>query len=372
VGRYLLELAEMSPVDIITEHFEHDKVRALMLYASCMWGLDPRETGIGFFVPLMLDRAMNKCYCYGGSHKFGSALGRAVIKNGGLLLESAGVNKILMENGRAVGVTLDEGRTIKAKVVMSTLDPHTTFLDLVGAEHLPGDLKSMVEGWKWEKWSFNTVHIAAEEPPKYACDDNFINDSFMTIVGIEGFDHLLEHWDNVVSGKIGDNFGGHCTCESLFDPTLSDRPGKYVSMFQMHAPYDLEGGWVERGAELQKKILAKWRKAAPNLTPENILASTMEDPLDIEIRFPQMRRGSIKHGAYTPIQLGCFRPNQECSNAGTPIEGLYVCGASVYPGGLMIGGPGYLGANKVAEDLDVKKWWRPTSEMERYIKTYLE
>jgi phytoene dehydrogenase-like protein len=98
----------------------------------------------------------------------------------------------------------------------------------------------------------------------------------------------------------------------------------------------------------------------------------MEDPLDIEIRFPQMRRGSIKHGAYTPIQMGCFRPNQECCSTNTPIEGLYVCGASVYPGGLIIGGPGYLGANKVAEDLDVKKWWKPTSEMDRFLKTYLE
>ena len=38
----------------------------------------------------------------------------------------------------------------------------------------------------------------------------------------------------------------------------------------------------------------------------------------------------------------------------------------------MLGGPGYLGANKVAEDLGVAKWWKPTSEMERYIKTYLK
>ena len=37
-----------------------------------------------------------------------------------------------------------------------------------------------------------------------------------------------------------------------------------------------------------------------------------------------------------------------------------------------LGGPGYLGANKVAEDLSVPKWWKPTREMERYIKTYLE
>ncbi|GAJ07357.1 unnamed protein product [marine sediment metagenome] len=74
VGNEMLELIERSPLDIITETFENDRVRALLLYASCMWGLDPRETGTGFFVPLLLTRGMNKCYCYGGSHKFASAL----------------------------------------------------------------------------------------------------------------------------------------------------------------------------------------------------------------------------------------------------------------------------------------------------------
>jgi phytoene dehydrogenase-like protein len=192
-------------------------------------------------------------------------------------------------------------------------------------------------------------------------------------VGIESFDQLLDHWDDVTAGKIDlNNFGGHCTCESIFDPTLSDRPDKYVSMFQIHAPYEIEGGWDKCREEIQAAMLAKWENAAPNINRGNILATSMEDPEDIEIRFPQMRRGSIKHGAYTPIQMGCFRPNQFCSNTKTPIEGLYVCGASTYPGGLILGGPGYLGANKVAEDLDVKKWWKPTKEMERYIKTYLE
>ena len=372
VGRRMLEIGEMSPVDIITSTFEHDKVRALFLYAACMWGMDPHETGLGFMVPLMVDRAMNKCYCYGGSHKLASALAREVTKHGGLILESAGVNKILIENGRTAGVTIEEGRTIRSKVVMSTLDPQTTFIDLVGAEHLSEDLKASVEGWKWDKWSFNTLHIATEEAPKYACDDPFINDSFATVVGIESMDQLLAHWDNVVAGKIGDNFGGHCTCESLFDPFLSDRPGKFVSMFQMHVPYDIEGGWDARAEGVKEAMLAKWRKAAPNLTPDKILATSMENPADIEIRFPQMRRGSIKHGDYIPIQMGCFRPNQECSGTNTPIEGLYVCGVSTYPGGLVLGGSGYLGANKVAEDLDVKKWWKPTSEMERYIRTYLE
>ncbi|MDB4433261.1 NAD(P)/FAD-dependent oxidoreductase [bacterium] len=373
VGREMLEIGERSPLDIITDTFEHDKVRTLMLYAACMWGLDPRETGIGFMVPLMLDRAVNKCYCYGGSHKFAGALARDVVKNGGLILEAATVEKILVENGRAVGVELGhEGRTLRSKVVMSTLDPQTTFVDLLGHEYLPDSLKETVEGWTWDKWSFNTLHIAAEEPPKYATDDPWIDQSFATAIGIESVDQLLAHWDNVAAGKLDlDIFGGHSTCESLLDPTLSDRPGKFVSMFQVHAPYGIEGGWLSRREEVADAMLSKWRRAAPNLTPDRIISASMEDPEEIEIRFPQMRRGSIKHGDYSPLQMGCFRPSQECSGTDTPIEGLYVCGVSTYPGGLVLGGSGYLGANKVAEDMGVKKWWKPTPEMERYSKTYL-
>jgi phytoene dehydrogenase-like protein len=374
IGREMLEIGEASPLEIINDTFEHEKVRALMLYMSCMWGLDPSETGLGFLVPLMIDRAANRHYCYGGSHKFASALAREVVKNGGLILEAAAVEKILMENGRATGVQIThEGRVLRAKAVMSTLDPHSTFLDMVGEEHLPEELKESVHGWKWDKWSFNTLHIAAEEPPKYRTDDPWINDAFSTVIGIENVDQLVEHWENVAAGKLDlQSFGGHATCESLFDPTLSDRPGKYVSMFQIHAPYGIEGGWQSHREEVQEAMLAKWRKAAPNLAPENIVATSMEDPEEIEIRFPQMRRGSIKHGDYSPLQMGCFRPNQECSGSETPIEGLYVCGVSAYPGGLVLGGAGYLGANKVAEDLGAKKWWKPTSEMERYIKTYLQ
>jgi len=373
VGAEMLELIEQSPLDIIFNTFENDRVRALMLYASCMWGLDPRETGIGFFVPLLLDRGMNKCYCYGGSHKFAGALAREIVKAGGTILEDAQATKIIMQNGRVAGVELAEGRTLRSKVVMSTLDPHTTFLDLVGGENLPAMLKESVQGWQYDKWSYNTLHIVSEEPPRFAYDDPWINDAFMTIVGIEGTEQLLAHWDNVVAGKLDDKtMGGHATCESRFDPHLSDKPGKHVSFFQVHAPYEIEGGWEKRGKEIAEAILAKWRRAAPNLKPENIIATNQETPEEIEIRFPNMRRGGIKHGDYKPIQLGSFRPNQECSSTKTPVEGLYVCGASTYPGGLVLGGPGYLGANKVAEDMGITKWWKPTREMEKYIRTYLE
>jgi phytoene dehydrogenase-like protein len=371
IGREMLELTENSPLEIINDAFEDDRVRALMLYASCMWGLDPRESGVGFFVPLLLQRGMNKCYCYGGSHKLAGALVREICQAGGTIMDAAEVTKIIMENGHAAGVETAEGRVLRSKVVISSLDPKITFLELVGGENLPAVLKESVEGWKYDKWSYDTLHIVTDEAPVYECDDPWVNESFMVVLGFEGTEQILAHWDNVVAGKVGDNFGGHATCESYFDPNLSRMPGKHISFFQMHAPYDIEGGWETRGKELQEAMLAKWQKAAPNIKKDKIVKMVSETPVEIERRL-NMRRGSIKHGDYSPTQLGYFRPNTECSNHKTPVEGLYMCGASTYPGGLVLGGNGYLAANRVAEDMGVTKWWKPTPEMERYIKTYLE
>ena len=57
-----------------------------------------------------------------------------------------------------------------------------------------------------------------------------------------------------------------------------------------------------------------------------------------------MKRGSFKHGAYSTLQLGYLRPNELCSRSATPIPGLFVGGASMYPGGMILGGSGFLAA----------------------------
>lgn len=373
IGEEMLELTEQSPYEIITSRFENDRIRALLLYTACMWGLDPHESGVGFFVPLLIDRGMNKAYCQGGSHKLASSLAKEVIRNGGVILDSSQVTDILVSDGQVTGVHLWEGRTLYAPVVASSLDPETTFLDLVGAENLPDSLVDDVSRWELDKWSYTTAHVATNDPPKYISRDPSVRDSFMTIVGIESTEQLLAHWAAVQTGDIDmDAFGGHTTWQTQFDPHLSRVPGKHVSFFQMHAPYGIPGGWEQRREEVTEAMLAKWQRVAPNMAGDNILMSATETPEDIEIRLPNMRRGSIKHGDYNPLQLGSFRPSQDCSNTATPIEGLYVCGASTYPGGLVIGGPGYLAAGRIADDMGVERWWKPTPEIEKYTRTYLE
>jgi phytoene dehydrogenase-like protein len=109
--------------------------------------------------------------------------------------------------------------------------------------------------------------------------------------------------------------------------------------------------------ELAERCLETLRKYAPNMTKENILWTVTHTPLDCENRFLDMVEGSIKQGAYEPLQLGFLRPNEFCSNHRTPIENLYLGGASCHSGGLITFGPGYGVANSIAEDYGVDKWW---------------
>ncbi|MFN8104055.1 MAG: NAD(P)/FAD-dependent oxidoreductase [Acidimicrobiia bacterium] len=387
-GREALRLTEMSPVEILDEVFTDDRVKMTLLYAACMWGLDPTDTGLGFMVPLLIDRTMNKGICFGGSHKLAGALSREIHAAGGLIVDNAEVTRIIVEGGTARGVEIFDGRVIRAKAVISSLDPQSNFLNLIETGQVDADLVRTAEDWEWDKWSFFTTTLALTEPPRYRSDDPWVDKAVMTILGFDSTEQLLGHWDGVVNGRLGPGLGGHATCESLYDPTLArmregsphpwaedppQQPGAahHVAFLQMHAPYDLEGGWKERHEELVDEAVETWARYAPNITSDKILIRSGESPVDIERRLPNMVRGSIKHGDYNPLQMGTFRPSDLCVAGRTPIEGFYLCGASTYPGGLIIGGPGYIAANTVAEDLDVDKWWTTPPHVARYRDTYL-
>ncbi len=372
VGREVLRLTEMSPVEIVHENFDHPRVRAILLYAACMWGLHPEESGLGFLVPLMIDRAMSKAQCYGGSHKFAGALAREILAAGGTIIDSSEVTSFICEDGAVVGVECFDGRVVRAKAVVSSLDPQSNFLRLTDPDLVPEELRNRAENWEWDKWSFFTVTAALKEKPRFRTDDPWVDEALMVTVGYDDEEELLSAWERVLEeGDLGPRMVGHTTCETLYDPTLPRVQGHEVAFFQVHAPYDLVGGWKARHDELTEQVLEQWGRYAPNVTPENVVMVTAENPQDIERRLANMVRGSIKVGDYNSLQMGVFRPAESCVGGRTPIPGLYVCGASSYPGGLVTGGPGYIAANTVAEDLEAQKWWKPPAYIEDFVETYL-
>ncbi len=132
-------------------------------------------------------------------------------------------------------------------------------------------------------------------------------------------------------------------------------------MYQ-HAPFDLNGGaekWWDRSVRErhEEAFVTTLQKYAPNMTKDKILWTYLVTPLDFSTKYLNMVKGSYKQGKYELFQMAINRPNDECSDTRTPITNLYVCGASVYPGGCVLFGPSYIAANAIVEDHGIEKWW---------------
>lgn len=368
LGRELIAYAEKSPQEIVEELFEHEQVRTLMLYAACHFGIEHDETGIGYLAFLYLERATHYRLCVGGSHILNQALHKALIAHGGMIWGSQRIKRIILEDGTAKGVELEEGTVIEAERVISSIDPHQTFLQLVGEEHLEQEFAEKIRGWQWEKWSLLGIHLALKERPHFSVADSDagLDNAFVYVLGYETVQDLIEEWKAFERGELRGKAGFHCSFPTVHDPSQAPA-GRHTGLINRMAPYRLKGGaqgWYSLPfkEELTEASLALLHSHAPNLTRDKVLWTYVSTPLDIENKFSNMVQGSLKQGAYTPLQMGYLRPNEDCSQSRTPIKHLYLCGSCTHPGGLITLGGGYVAANAIAEELGLDKWW-PEPEM---------
>jgi phytoene dehydrogenase-like protein len=373
VGRKLDELTGMTPRQIVDGIFENERVRGLFLYIATMWGLEYDLEGLGYLVPLMINRATNYRLCRGGSHHLSHVLSKAIYRNGGRVLTNEPPVRIVLQNGEAKGVELEDGTIIEAdKFVCSSLNQEQTFLELVGEENLESDFVTRIKDWEWEEWALGGIHMALFDAPQFkvAASNPQLNNSLIYVVGYESEQDLVNHFEAIRRGELIDS-GFNCCFPSVHDPSRA-WPGNHVGVIGEFAPYDLkEGGsaaWYKVREEWAQQKIAKLSKYAPNMTDDNVMWHSLSTPKDIENKFPQMVRGGFKHGAYSPLQMGSNRPNEYCSQHSTPIKKLYVCGASTYSGGMVTFGPGYNAANRIAEDMGIQKWWQEPEIVTRAVE----
>ena len=350
----------------LSERFEDEHVRTLMLYMACHWGLDYNQSGVSYMVPIYLDRMVNHRLVAGGSHRVSNALLKSIFENQGQIRTSAQIARIIVENGEAKGVELVDGTRIMArKAVVSTIDIDQTFLQYVGEDNLEQEFTDMIHSWQWEYWSLCVLNLALAEPPafKAAESDPEINKSFLYVLGHESMADLKGHWEAMRKGELPENAGYNCCFPSVHDPFQAP-PGRATGLISQMAPFDRNDGGSERWLkhdvreETARRQLAVLQRYAPNVTRDNVLWTYITTPRDIENKFANMVRGSYKQGAYHPLQMGYLRPNQDCSQYRTPVKNLYLGGASVAPGGMVLFGPGYNCANAIAEDFGIEKWWK--------------
>ncbi len=364
VGALINEMAEETFLETLdAAGFENELLKTALLYLGTMYGMDP-EGGLGFMLPLFVTRLLHASIVQSGSHQLAASISRFATRHGATIERAAEVSRILTDGTKAVGVRLTSGEEILAQKVVTTTNPQTTFLDLIGEDTCRAASDTLVpttKAWEWESTSLINVHYALSERPRHdaAAFDPDADRALIKIMGVETCDELLEHIAAVKQGRFG--FIGAGLTMTDFDPMQAPvdvESGSAVACWEALAPYEnAEGSWDALEIDYAKKILEVWSAYASNLENATVIRQYVNHPLHIENRLPDMKQGSIKHGAYLPTQMLSNRPNADCSSYRTPIENLYVCGASVWPGGMVLLGGGYNAAGVVADDLGLERWW---------------
>jgi phytoene dehydrogenase-like protein len=363
LGREFLEVSDRQPLDVVRELFENEHVRLLFLFKVSLFGtwlVDTlSKTSPMGSVIRAFDLDSGYQLCQGGSFNLARGLMETFIAAGGSFQPQVNISRIVIENGRATGIELADGRTVRAKqFVASTLDVHQTFEDLVGREQLPAAFLNKLDGFQYTAWSLFGLHLALDESPRFAAEkfDPNINRTLKWSIGAETMEDLFSAHQDVQAGRVPKlvQFGSGPL--SLLDPTQAP-PGKHTTYCWHVMPLnpDLGGQSYESfKEEFSDKIIECFARYCPNMTSKNILGRYVYTGREYVQEMINMRGGDIFMGAFNAEQVMYNHFGYH-----SPIPNLYNSGSAGHPGGAISGGAGYISADLIARDLGIKPWWTP-------------
>ncbi len=280
----------------------------------------------------------------GGTGGISLAIARSARAFGAEVLEQSGVVQVLMRDGKAGGVVLENGDIVHADVVISSVDPNRTFLRLVGEQHLDDEFAGQIRRYKL-RGSSGKVNLALDRLPEFSCRPGDGPHLYGDIAIAPSIDYLERAYDEAKYGDFSRRPYINVVIPSLVDPSVAP-PGKHVmSCFVQYAPYDIKEGpshWPQRREAFGDAVVDTLAEYIPGLK-DSILYRQVLTPWDLEQEFG-LTEGNIFHGELSQEQLLFLRPVAGWARYRTPIDGLWVCGSGTHPGGGIMGSPGELAA----------------------------
>jgi phytoene dehydrogenase-like protein len=372
MGRDFLAVTKRQPFDVVKELFENEHVQLLFLFKVSLFGTWLVDTMSGTSpmgsVIRAFDLESGYQLCQGGSFNLARGLMETFIAAGGRYQPQVNIEKILIEGGKASGIVLQDGRTVRASgFVASTLDVHQTFETLIGREQLPAAFLQKLDGFQYTKWSLYGLHLAMHEPARLTSEvfDPNIGRTLKWSLGAETMEDLMAAHKDVVAGRVPSLVQFGCGPLSVIDPTQAP-PGKHTQYAWHVMPYDPDIGgknYETFKEEFSEKIIEVFARYAPNMTRKNIIGQYVYTGREYVAEFPQMRGGDIFMGAFNAEQVMYNHFGYR-----TPISGLYMAGSAAHPGGAISGGSGYISAGIIARELGLKLWWQPWDAREALSK----
>jgi phytoene dehydrogenase-like protein len=341
----------MSAWENIRDTFEDEHSRTFLLFLAHLAAEPPDAPTTGRLAyGAARQQHAGRPIPKGGSGVLTQALARYIEAHGGVLLTNKWVNRLIIENGKCVGVECSDGASYRAeKAVVSTI--HIKHLvDMAPRELWGQDFLDGVDTWQAENAMFVT-HLAASEAPKFPMQGGTLSPAEAGIL-VSPERALRFGYDDQRGAASMDDPPMQIICPTAADPTRTPA-GLHSIKIVGWQPYQLKEGpdhWDQIKEEVSDGYLKYLRRYAPNLTKDKILARFITSPRDLERMNPHFWHGSAHAGAQSASQVGPMRPMPGWAQHRMPIPGLYQTGATTHPGGSVTGGPGRNAATVILKD----------------------
>jgi phytoene dehydrogenase-like protein len=358
----LFQLMTMSSGDYLDAWFETDGLKGTKS-ASGIIGtfMGPRSPGTAY---VLLHHYMGEIdgsfrawgFAKGGTGGISDAIGSAARAFGAEIRCNAAVANVIVKNGKAFGVALDNGEEIYGKVIASSLDPKRTFLKLVDEKELPTEFVEDIRRFR-TRGSSGKINLALDALPDFTAmrgpdphPSAFLRTCLRGAISISpSVEYIERAYDDAKYGNFSQNPYMDMIIPSLIDPGMAP-PGKHVaSIFVQYAPYNLNGGWNDQQRDaFGDAVINTLAEYAPNIK-DIILHRQVLTPWDIE-QITGLTEGNIFAGELALHQLFFLRPSPKWANYRTPIHALYQCGSGTHPGGGIMGAGGRLAAMEILKE----------------------
>jgi phytoene dehydrogenase-like protein len=341
----LLRWSRRTVAEVLGEFFTSEALLGPAAASGpAVWGVSPHtpRTGLG-----ALSHAMKHVAQVGrpvgGSGALTDAIRDAFVAAGGTIRCGARVGALTCEGNRIRGVELTDGTLLEAPLVVSSCDPHTTFLSWL--TNPPANAGNVVRRWRETPQADgyeSKLDAVIDALPRYDAVDASMAERF-------GFDPLVP--TTIVAPSLDDSHRAHLlmaegrvaerpiflvNVPSVLDPTMAVADGHVFSLEVLFTPYATPGGWAtstepERWLEVYASLVQ------PGFT-DHVRRSRVMTPESYESDF-SMRHGHATSFAGGPLAAFVGR-RPELTRYETPIAGLYLTGAATFPGAGVWGASG--------------------------------
>ncbi|OUC16206.1 MAG: beta-carotene ketolase [Alkalinema sp. CACIAM 70d] len=342
-----------SSEDILNEYFDSEFVKAPLARLAAEMGAPPSQKNLALgAIMLGMRHDPGMARPRGGTGALTQALVNLVTSLGGKIFTDQSVEKILIDDDRAVGIRVTGGQEYRAtKGIISNIDAKRVFLQLLEPSEVDDADNNLRERLDRRIVNNNEtilkIDCALSEAPKFTNHehkDEYLIGSLLIADSVKQVE--IAHSDPAI-GRIPDADPSiYAVVPTVRDPSMAP-PGCHTLWIEFFAPYQIENrqdglngtGWTDTlKNQVADRVLDKLADYAPNLK-QSIIARHVESPAELGDRLGSYK-GNYYHIDMTLEQMIFFRPLPELANYKTPIKGLYLTGAGTHPGGSISGMPG--------------------------------